>query len=97
MIYTQLEELRIKREKLEQEYKSLSRKQRCLQNAVNNLLEELRIIELEDLQIELQEISLSKIHIQKYPADLAEKCRKALEVSFGEIPMPIYCLKKNNR
>ena len=25
---------------------------------------------------------------QNYPADLAEKCRKALEVNFGEIPMP---------
>jgi hypothetical protein len=94
MIDKQLEELRIRREKLEQKYNSLKRKQRCLQNTVNVLLQELRIIELEDLQSELQEISLPKIHVQKYPDDLAEKCRKALEVSFGEIPMPIYCLKK---
>ena len=97
MIDIQLEELRTRREKLEQEYKSLKRKQRCLQNAVNILSEKLHIIELEDMQRELQEISLPKIHIQKYTADLAEKCRKALEESFGEIPMPIYCLKKNNR
>lgn len=25
---------------------------------------------------------------QNYSMDLAEKCRKALEVNFGEIPMP---------
>jgi hypothetical protein len=31
---------------------------------------------------------LSNILTQKYSADLAEKCRKALEVRFGEIPMP---------
>jgi hypothetical protein len=25
---------------------------------------------------------------QNYSSDLAQKCKKALEVSFGEIPMP---------
>ena len=31
---------------------------------------------------------------QKYPADLAEKCKKALEVNFGEIPMPKVQIKR---
>lgn len=97
MIYPQLEKLQARREKLQQECKSLKRKQRYLQNAINILSEKLHIIELKDKQRELKEISLSKIHNQKYSNNLAERCRKALEVSFGEIPMPIYCLKKNNK
>ena len=97
MIYPQLEKLQARREKLEQECRSLKRKQRHLQNAVNILSEKLRIIELKDKQRELNEISLPKISIQKYSDDLAEKCKKALEASFGEIPMPVNCLKNNNR
>jgi hypothetical protein len=31
---------------------------------------------------------------QNYSADLAEKCRKALEVSFGNIPMPREQIKR---
>jgi predicted transcriptional regulator len=95
MIDSELEDLQVRREKLEQEYKSLKRKQRGLQNAFNILSEKLSIKELEDKQRELPEISLPNIPIQEYTADLAEKCRKALEVSFGEIPMPFHCLKKN--
>ena len=94
MINQQLEELRILREKLEQENKSLKRKQKCLQNAVNVLAEKLSVKKLEDKQRELHETSLPNIHTKKSTADLAGECRKALEVSFGEIPMPTYCLKK---
>jgi len=92
MINQQLEELRMLREKLKQENKSLKRKQKCLQNAVNILAEKLSAKKLEDKQRELHETSLPNIHTQKSTADLAEECRKALEVSFGEIPMPTYYL-----
>ncbi len=92
MINQQLEELRMLREKLKQENKSLKRKQRCLQDAVNILAEKVSVKELEDKQRELHETSLPNIHTKKSTADLAGECRKALEVSFGEIPMPKYCL-----
>jgi hypothetical protein len=95
MINQQLEELRMLREKLEQENKSLKRKQKCLQNAVNVLAEKLSVKELEDKQRELHE-TLPNIHTKKSTADLAEECRKALEVSFGEIPMPLELFKKAN-
>ncbi len=31
---------------------------------------------------------------QQYSADFTEKCRKALEASFGEIPMPKFFSKR---
>jgi predicted transcriptional regulator len=88
MINSLLEELRARKEKLKQENKSLKRKQRCLQDAVNILAEKVSVKELEDKQRELSEVTLPNISTQRSNADLAERCRKALEVSFGEIPMP---------
>ena len=96
MINQQLEELRMLREKLKQENTSLKRKQKCLQNAVNVLAEKLSVKKIEDKQRELYETSLPNIHTKKSTADLAEECRKALEVSFGEIPMPLELFKKAN-
>ncbi|MCW3997690.1 MAG: hypothetical protein NWF10_03880 [Candidatus Bathyarchaeota archaeon] len=37
---------------------------------------------------------MKNVSNQQYNTDLAEKCRKALEVSFGEIPMPKYYSKR---
>jgi hypothetical protein len=36
----------------------------------------------------LENASLKNLSNQQYNIELAEKCRKALEVSFGEISMP---------
>ena len=88
MINPELEELQARREKLEQEYKSLKREQRFVEDAVTLLEEKLKIKEQEDKQRELYRISSQNIPIQTSEVALAERCRKALEVNFGEIPMP---------
>jgi len=94
MINPELEELQARREKLEQEYKSLKREQRFVQDAVTLLEEKLKIKEQEDKQRELYRISSQNIPIQTSEVALAERCRKALEVNFGEIPMPNSFSKK---
>ena len=43
----------------------------------------------------LENTSLENVSYQQYSADLSEKCRKALELRFGEIPMPNCFAKKN--
>lgn len=96
MINPELEELQARREKLEQEYKSLKREQRFLQDAVTLLEEKLKIKEQEDKQRELYRISLQNIPVQTSAVTFAERCRKALELNFGEIPLPNSFSKKED-